>query len=75
MSKIAHKFNSSIFREYDIRGTYGKTLHDKDVYWIGRAYAAMLPQNTRICVAFDGRHSSPAQSARLIDGLADYLRF
>jgi phosphomannomutase len=66
-----HKFDSSIFREYDIRGVYGKTLHDEDAYWIGRAYTSMLPENARICVAYDGRHSSPALAARLIDGLTD----
>jgi phosphomannomutase len=63
--------NPSIFREYDIRGVYGKTLFDEDAYFIGQSYAAMLPQNAKICVGYDGRHSSPALAEQLIKGLTE----
>lgn len=66
-----HKFDSSIFREYDIRGVYGETLHDDDAYFIARAYSTLLPAGSTICIAYDGRLSSPTVSKRLIDGLLD----
>lgn len=66
-----HKFTSTIFREYDIRGCYGETLHDADAYQIGRAYATLMPENSQICVGYDGRHSSPALAEALTRGLND----
>ncbi|RVU04701.1 phosphomannomutase/phosphoglucomutase [Novosphingobium umbonatum] len=60
-----------LFRAYDIRGTYGQTLFDRDAYAIGRAAALMLRENGGRCMAVgrDGRLSSPALEAALVQGL------
>lgn len=66
-----HRFAPQILREYDIRGTVGETLSGDDAYALGRSYGAMLrAQDGRlVCVGYDGRLSSPALEARLVDGL------
>ena len=38
---MAHRFNPTIMREYDIRGIVGDTLTAADAYAIGRSYAAL----------------------------------
>ena len=60
-----------LFRAYDIRGTYGRTLRDRDAYAIGRAAALMLREGGGRCMAVgrDGRLSSPALEAALVQGL------
>ncbi len=65
-----HQFNPSIFREYDIRGTFGKNLFAADAYQLGVNYAALVGKG-RICVGFDGRISSPELSNELMRGLTD----
>jgi phosphomannomutase len=64
---------ASIFREYDIRGTYGETLSDADAHAIGRAIAARFAAQggRRMAVGRDGRLSSPALEAALVEGLRD----
>lgn len=67
-----HKFHPSIFREYDIRGVFGETLHEADAFHIGRGLAKIIAvkgSGKRIAVGFDGRLSSPALTSALIDGL------
>ncbi len=66
-----HRFAPQILREYDIRGTVGETLSEDDAYALGRSYGAILrAQDGRlVCVGYDGRLSSPALEARLVDGL------
>jgi phosphomannomutase len=65
-----HRFDPSILREYDIRGTVGATLHEADARALGRAFGEMaLTHGTRIAVGRDGRHSSPALEAALVEGL------
>ena len=68
-----HKFNSSIIRAYDIRGVYGKTLHDEDAYFVAKSFASFLQKNgkNKISIACDGRVSSPALKAQLIRGLLE----
>lgn len=63
-----HAFHPSIIREYDIRGIYGETLSEKDAYALGRAFAEHIGGG-RVTVARDGRVSSPALQAALMDGL------
>lgn len=62
-----------IFREYDIRGTYGRNLFDRDAYLLGRSVAQALGAKGgwRIAVGRDGRLSSPALEAALVAGLRD----
>ncbi len=66
-----HRFNPTILREYDIRGVVGDTLGEADATAIGRAFARLLSERggRRVAVGYDGRLSSPALAAALIDGL------
>src|SRR5579864_5979916 len=66
-----HVFDPTILREYDIRGVVGKTLGEEDARAIGRAFAVVLGEagGKRIALGRDGRLSSPALEAALIDGL------
>ncbi len=55
---------SQIFREYDIRGVWGKDLTEEAVYQIGRAFAVYLKEKTglgrpKISIGWDARLSSP----------------
>lgn len=69
-----HPFDNSIFREYDIRGQVGKTLSEQDAYLIGRAFASnanRVSAPEKICVARDGRLSSPAMFEAVCKGVID----
>jgi phosphomannomutase len=67
-----HRFDPTILREYDIRGIVGETLHQADAYALGRAYATLLVERggKSVAVGRDGRLSSPALEAALVEGLA-----
>ena len=60
-----------IFRAYDIRGIAGSELSETFAQQLGRAVAAEYPNARKIAVGRDGRHSSDALAAALIEGLAD----
>ncbi|MCH2038044.1 MAG: phosphomannomutase/phosphoglucomutase [Rickettsiales bacterium] len=68
-----HSFDSTILREYDIRGIVGTTLSAEDAYFIGKGFATMILEqdnsNKLICVGYDGRLSSPELSNALIEGI------
>ena len=66
-----HRFAPQILREYDIRGTVGETLTEDDAFALGRSYGSMLAarDGRLVCVGYDGRLSSPALEARLVEGL------
>ncbi len=68
---MTHQFDRTSLREYDIRGIVGKTLGEDDARAIGRGFATRVRRvgGTRVAVGYDGRHSSPALEAALIDGL------
>ena len=69
-----HKFDKSIFREYDIRGIIAKSLRVVDAYYIGQNFARQLKKKYNSCnvvVGFDGRISSPILEKKLIEGLYD----
>ena len=70
---MSHAFNSTILREYDVRGIVGKTLHEADAYALGRSYAALaLGEGAkRIAVGRDGRTHSPQLEAELVRGLTE----
>jgi phosphomannomutase/phosphoglucomutase len=61
----------SIFRAYDIRGIYGRTLTPESVVQIGRALGSELREKNlnKIIVARDGRLSSPILFDSLTEGL------
>jgi phosphomannomutase len=70
---MSHAFNSTILREYDVRGIVGKTLHEADAYALGRSYAALALSEgaKRIAVGRDGRTHSPQLEAELVRGLTE----
>jgi phosphomannomutase len=68
---MAHRFDPTILREYDIRGIVGDTLSTADALAIGRAYAQTLKSagGCRAAVGYDGRLTSPDLAAALVEGL------
>jgi phosphomannomutase len=66
-----HTFESTILREYDIRGIVGKTLHVLDAAALGRAFGSMIIRagGKKVMVGYDGRTHSPDFEAALVDGL------
>jgi len=61
----------SILREYDIRGVVGRTLTEEGVREIGRAFGTLVLRSggRSVAVGYDGRLSSPALEAVLVEGL------
>jgi len=68
-----HRFDPTILREYDIRGTVGSTLCEADARALGRAFAQCIAEagGKRAAVGRDGRLSSPTLEAALVQGLAE----
>lgn len=60
-----------ILREYDIRGTYGKTLFDADATWLGERFGSLLfaKSGRKVVLCRDGRESSPALQKALCEAL------
>ncbi len=70
---MPHRFDPTILREYDIRGIVGTTLFPADAHAIGRVFATILAKagGHRAAVGYDGRLTSPALEAALVEGLAE----
>jgi phosphomannomutase len=70
---MAHIFNRTILREYDVRGIVGETLHPDDAYALGRSYAALAVSEgaRKVAVGRDGRTHSPEREGALIRGLTE----
>ena len=72
---MAHAFDPTTLREYDIRGLVGETLTGADANAIGRSFgtivrrAAKTGVRPRVAVGYDGRDSSPGFEAELVAGL------
>ncbi len=68
-----HTFDQTLLREYDIRGIFGETLHEKDAYFIGLAFASIVKEKSgnTIAIGYDGRLSSPALFDQLCKGICD----
>ncbi len=68
-----HRFDSTILREYDIRGVVGKTLDAADAYAVGRSFGTVIVREggATACVGRDGRLTSPELEAELVRGLTD----
>ncbi len=66
-----HTFNPLILREYDIRGTFGKTLSTKDALLLGQKLGTLWHQQgfSLICLGRDGRLSTPELYQSLVEGL------
>ena len=67
------KVNKLMFREYDIRGIYGKDIDEEVSYLIGRAFASKLTKLglNKTVLAHDNRLSSPVIKENLLKGLVD----
>ncbi len=68
--------NSSIFRQYDIRGVWEKDLTPEVVELLGRGYASFLlnsinKDSTKISVGWDARLHSPAIKESFIKGITE----
>jgi len=72
-AQAGHVLHPTILREYDIRGVVGETLEAADARAIGRAFAAIVVEagGQRVAVGRDGRLSSPALEAALVQGLTE----
>ncbi len=68
---FSHQFDSTVLREYDIRGIVGTTLRAADAFAIGRCFATTVRRGggTTVAVGYDGRLSSPELEAALVAGL------
>ncbi|MGE0736364.1 MAG: phosphoglucomutase/phosphomannomutase PgmG [Alphaproteobacteria bacterium] len=68
----SHRFDPTVLREYDIRGTVDKNLSRADAYAVGRAFGAMVARRggTRVAVGYDGRVSSPGFATAVSEGLS-----
>ena len=67
----AHRLDPTILREYDIRGIVGGGLDEAAMRTIGRAFASIMVRGgaKTAAVGYDGRLSSPALEAALVEGL------
>ncbi len=73
---MAHQFDPTVLREYDIRGIIGETLGAEDARAIGRSFGTLLRRAIgddapapRVAVGYDGRVSSPMLEHALVEGL------
>ena len=68
---MAHRFDPTILREYDIRGPVGPKLGAADAHALGRSFATSVRRagGRRVAVGYDGRLTSPALEAALVEGL------
>ena len=68
---MTHRFDPVVLREYDVRGVVGRSLGPADARALGRSFATRVRRagGTRVVVGYDGRLSSPALEAALVEGL------
>lgn len=68
---MTYAFHDSILREYDIRGIMEQTLSPDDALHLGKAFGSLVRRagGSVVAVGRDGRLSSPALAAALIQGL------
>ena len=66
-----HRFDPTILREYDVRGVIGETLTEADAQALGAAFGTRIVAagGERVAIGYDGRLSSPALEAAVVDGL------
>jgi phosphomannomutase len=69
---FSHRFDPTTLREYDIRGTVGRTLSEADAFAIGRCFGSLVARagGRTVAVGYDGRLSSPSLEAALAKGLS-----
>lgn len=67
------ELNKNIFREYDIRGVWGKDIDEEVSYLIGRAFGTKLRRLnlTKTLVGYDNRFSSPIIEENVVKGIRE----
>jgi phosphomannomutase len=70
-NETAYQYTGVILKACDIRGVVGTELTSEGAYHIGRAFGTILHEEGRksCAVGYDGRHSSPELTEKLISGL------
>ncbi|WP_343528709.1 phosphomannomutase/phosphoglucomutase [Sphingomonas sp.] len=73
MAERMAAIHPTALREYDVRGTVPMTLDEGAAYAVGRGFATRVRRagGARVAVGRDGRLSSPALEAALVEGLTD----
>ena len=68
---MTHRFDPTLLRDYDLRGTVGQSLHAADAWALGRSFGTVIARlgGSRVAVGYDGRLSSPMLESALVDGL------
>ena len=68
---MSHVFDPVVLREYDVRGVVGPRFGEADARALGRSFATRVRRagGRRVAVGYDGRLTSPALEAALVDGL------
>jgi phosphomannomutase len=68
---VTHRFDPTLLRDYDMRGTVGETLDATDAWALGRSFGTVIARagGSRIAVGYDGRLSSVMLEAALVEGL------
>ena len=66
---MTDKIEKSIFREYDIRGIFGKELHEDSVKLIGYFLGQKVGGNKVVSIGYDARSHSPILRDYLSSGL------
>ena len=67
------ELNKYMFREYDIRGVWGRDIDENISYLIGRAFGTKLHRlgKTETLVGYDNRYSSPTIEENVVKGILD----
>lgn len=66
------KIDPSIFKAYDIRGTYPDQLNEEVFYAVGGAFATFLKPKSEVLVGRDVRVYSEKLQKAIIEGLIDF---
>lgn len=71
--KIVDNIEQSIFREYDLRGIYGKDIDENVSYTLGRSFGSYIKEKgeTKTIVGHDNRESGDIITNALIKGIND----
>ena len=67
------ELNKYMFREYDIRGVWGRDIDEEVSYLIGRAFGTKLKRLGKVetLVGYDNRYSSPRIEEKLVEGIRE----
>src|SRR3546814_13445155 len=68
--KMAHDFDPTTLREYDIRGIVGTTLGMEDAKAVGRSFGTMIRRagGSKVATGYAGRVSPPMLAGGVIEG-------